>query len=120
MGREGLYQDQRRATEVLVGEGRAFPVANAWGYVCRGMGKRKRQARRCASLEWLPEHVLYRAMLVLQANLRLLGVGLFGMDGMGMRVQLQQQGVRHHGPAEKQQQKQGDMAGETRQLYRIR
>jgi hypothetical protein len=49
-------------------------------------------------------------MLMLHAYLRLMGVGMVGVYGVGVRVQLQQIGIRHHGPAEKQEQQQGDMS----------
>jgi hypothetical protein len=66
--------------------------------------------RRQASLKRLAKHIPYRAVLVLQANLRFMFVGMVGVYGVGVRVQLQQVGIRHHGPAEKQEQQQGDMS----------
>ena len=75
--------------------------------------------RRKATLVRLPKHILYRAVLVLQANLRFFGIGVVGMYGMGMRVQIQQKGIRYHGPAEQQEQKQGDIFQEgLHLLYR--
>ncbi len=58
-------------------------------------------------------------MLVLQANLRFVHIRVVGMHGMGMRMQIQQKGIRYHGPAEKQEQEQGDIFQEgLHLLYR--
>lgn len=53
------------------------------------MGEGRRQQGRQASLKWLSERILYRAVLVLRAYLCLFGIGMVGVDGMGMRVELQ-------------------------------
>lgn len=87
-----------------------MPVAYIRCGISSGMNNRyKLKGGKCAQ-ERRIEHIRYLAVLVLHANLRLLGVGVVGMYGVGMRVQLQQKGIGHHRPAKKQQQQQGDMS----------
>ncbi|GAB3541710.1 hypothetical protein GCM10027443_41400 [Pontibacter brevis] len=73
--------------------------------------------RRKASLIRFAKHILYRAVLVLQADLGFVCVGVVGMHRVGVRVHLQQKSIRYHGPAEKQEQKQGDISQEELHFY---
>jgi hypothetical protein len=94
----------------------ALPGAAIMRSIGSGMYDMFEFKRRQASLKRLAKHILYRAVLVLQPDLRLVGIGMVGVYGVGVRVQLQQVGIRYHGPAEKQEQQQGDMSQERLHL----
>ena len=74
-----------------------------------GMGKGGKAEGQHFALVRRVEHILYRAVLVFHAYLRLMGVAVVGVHGVRVRVQLLNQLIRHHGPAEEQEQREGDM-----------
>lgn len=115
-GAEELNLSLRRAAEVLGGKGRGSAIVCIRGCIGSGMNNRCNVKRYLAALERRIKHILYPTVLVLYAYLRLVGIGVVGMHGVSVRVKLQQKGVRHHRPAEKQQQQQGDMSQETEHL----
>ncbi len=60
-------------------------------------GKRRALIRRV-------KHILYLAVFVFHTYLRLMRVGVVGMDSMRVRVQLLDKGIRNHRSAEQQKQ----------------
>ena len=81
-----------------------MPCAGIESSIGRVMHNRLKLQGRKAARKWLAKHILHRAVLVLQANLCFFGIGVVRMNGVGMRVQIQQKGIRYHRPAEKQEQ----------------